>query len=133
MKKYSITICVLFFILLFSLIINITSVNADGFLPTTGTYETGDYSLNDMVSVAVIIAKWLLGIVGSLALLMFIYGGVIFLISAGNSEQVKKGQQIILGAIIGLIIVFTSYSIINLVFTSLGIAGTWSISGSWFK
>ncbi|MDO9399827.1 MAG: hypothetical protein Q7T79_04060 [bacterium] len=134
MKKYS-TICALFFVFLFFVVVNINIANAVDILPTAGK-ESGDYSLDDMVQVAVNVSKWLLGIVGSLALVMFVYGGVIFLISAGNSEQVKKGQQIIFGAIIGLVLVFTSHAIIQLAFTALDIkggkAGEWSTSG-WFK
>ena len=132
MKKYS-TICALFFVLFFLLIININIVNADGFLPIPngGKEESGNYTLNDIVSVAVIVANWMLGVVGSLALVMFIYGGVVFLLSRGNSDQVKKGQEIILGAVTGLVIVFASHAIIQLVFTALGINGSWSATG-WF-
>ncbi len=129
MKKY-IKIYVLFFVLLFLLIININTIKAEGFVPESGI-KTGNYSLNDMVSVIVIVANRMLGIVGSLSLAMFIYGGVVFLISAGNSDKVKQGQQIILGAVIGLVIVFASYAIIQLVFTALGIKGEWS-SSNWF-
>ncbi|MFA6551050.1 MAG: hypothetical protein WCV41_00760, partial [Patescibacteria group bacterium] len=35
-----------------------------------------------------------LGIVGSLALLMFIYGGLLWMTSAGSDEKVKRGKDI---------------------------------------
>jgi len=50
-----------------------------------------------------------LGIVGSLALLMFIYGGFVWLTSAGSSDKVTKGKNILVWATIGLVVIFMSY------------------------
>ena len=61
-----------------------------------------------------------LGVVGSLALLMFIYGGITWMTSGGNEEKIKKGKQILIWAVFGIVIIFTSYSILNLVFEILG-------------
>jgi len=74
-----------------------------------------------MVSVAIKIANLILGIVGSLSLLAFVAGGLMMMLSAGNAEWVTRGKQTLIGAVIGLIIVFTSYTIIYFVFQSLGI------------
>jgi len=81
----------------------------------------GNYEINDFVSLGIIISKWVLGIVGSLSLLMFIYGGFMFLISTGSAEKIKKATQIITAAVIGLIIVFSSYLIIKFVLSSMGL------------
>lgn len=81
----------------------------------------GNYTLNDGVQLMVNVANWILGIVGSLALLMFVIGGFMFLISAGNSKTVETGKQIVIGAVIGLIIVFCSYMIIQFSMTALGL------------
>ena len=56
-----------------------------------------------------------LGVVGSLALLMFIYGGVVWMTAAGNSEKVQKGKNILLWAIMGLIVIFASYALVDFV------------------
>ncbi|MBU1870762.1 hypothetical protein KKF17_01395 [Patescibacteria group bacterium] len=124
MKKY-LKFCVLFFVLLLAIVINLISVNivtaADGGIIPRERYAKGNYQLNDIISVAVNVANFILSIVGSLSLVMFIYGGITFLISGGSSTQVEKGKQIILGAIIGLVLVFTSYSIIKLACTALGV------------
>ena len=61
----------------------------------------------------------LLGIVGSLALVMFIYGGIMWLTSGGNPDQVKKGKQTIIWAIMGLVVIFSAYAILRFVFTVL--------------
>jgi type IV secretory pathway VirB2 component (pilin) len=66
------------------------------------------------------IIQGVLGVVGSMALLMFIFGGITWMTSGGNEEKIKKGKQIIVWAIFGIVIIFTSYSILNLVFEILG-------------
>ena len=88
---------------------------------TSVKYDKGDYTLNDMVLVAVRASRWVLGIVGSLALLMFIYGGLMFLISAGSSDRVSKAKLILIAAVAGLAIVFSSYLIIKFVLGTMGI------------
>lgn len=78
-------------------------------------------SLKGFMQAALAVSDWILGIVGSLSLLMFIYGGVMFIISGGSSQRVEQGKQIIIGSIIGLTIVFASYTIIRFVFTAAGL------------
>ncbi|EKE07482.1 MAG: hypothetical protein ACD_18C00070G0004 [uncultured bacterium] len=60
------------------------------------------------------------GIMGSLALLVFIYGGFVWLTSAGNSEKIKTGTTAMVWAVIGIVVIFASYAIINLVLQGLG-------------
>lgn len=62
----------------------------------------------------------LFGIVGSLALVMFIYGGFLWMTSAGSSEQVKKGKDIFIWAVVGLVVVFSAYSIVRFVIQGIG-------------
>ena len=81
----------------------------------------GNYQIDDFLVLAVNISRWILGIVGSLALAMFIYGGVMFMISSGSSESVGKAKNIITAAVIGLLIVFASFMIIKTVLLSMGI------------
>jgi hypothetical protein len=52
-----------------------------------------------------------LGVVGSLALLMFVYGGLTWMTSSGSQEKVKKGRDIIIWSALGLVIVFGAYGI----------------------
>ena len=96
-------------------------------MPEKASSVDGDYTLNEMMQVFVNVSEWILGIVGSLALLMFIYGGVMFLISGGSAEKVTQAKQIIAGAVIGLVIVFTSYIIITFAAQALGIEVTGGI------
>lgn len=61
------------------------------------------------------IIKYVLGIVGSIALLMFIYGGFMWLTSGGNPEKIKKGRDVLVWAALGLAIIFLSYTLVGFV------------------
>jgi hypothetical protein len=87
----------------------------------SAAYNTGNYSLNDIMSIVISVSGWILGIVGSLALLMFVYGGFMFLISAGSSDKIGQAKKILVAAVIGLVIVFSSYMIIRFVAQAVGV------------
>lgn len=59
------------------------------------------------------IYRWSLGVVGILAILMVVYGGYLVMLSAGNAEQATKGKEMIFSAIVGMLILFTAYLILN--------------------
>jgi len=61
-----------------------------------------------------------LGIVGSLALVMFIYGGVIWMTAAGNEQSVTKGRNILMWAALGLVVIFSSYALTRFVIQAIG-------------
>ncbi len=54
------------------------------------------------------ISQIILGITGSFALLMFVYGGFLLVTSAGSQEAVSKGKKAITNAVIGILIIMTS-------------------------
>ena len=54
-----------------------------------------------------------LSIVGTLALLMFVYGGVVWMTSRGEPKQVTKGKETLTWAVLGLVIVFSSYTLVT--------------------
>jgi hypothetical protein len=61
----------------------------------------------------------ILGLVGSLALLMFIYGGLVWMTAAGASEKVQKGKDILVWAAIGMIVIFSSYAMVRFVLVNV--------------
>ncbi|MFA6604053.1 MAG: pilin [Patescibacteria group bacterium] len=65
-------------------------------------------------------ARLLTGIVGSIALLMFVYGGMLWMTSRGNSSQIEKGKNIFVWSTIGLLIMFSSYLIISFFLQTIG-------------
>jgi len=54
------------------------------------------------------IAMIILGVTGSLALLMFVYGGFLMVISGGSAEKVTQGKKAITNAVIGIFIIMCS-------------------------
>ncbi|MFA7365043.1 MAG: hypothetical protein WCZ12_01625 [Patescibacteria group bacterium] len=104
-------------------LIDTTSTTTDGMGQVVTKYAMGDYELNDVLRVGVRVTKIILGVVGSLALLFFVYGGIMFLISAGSSDKVSKAKGIIVNAVIGLAIVFLSYLIVQFVMNALTATG----------
>lgn len=127
MKKYYklfLLILLLFIILLPST--HLLAVDDITIIDTTsGCTLNGDCQISDLMQVVIRISTIMLVLSGSFSLLAFIYGGVLFLVSGGNSEVVGKAKRIIIGAVIGLIIVLGSYVIIDFVFKSLGIGIDW--------
>ncbi|MCF7820733.1 MAG: pilin [Candidatus Pacebacteria bacterium] len=83
----------------------------------------GNCTLDDFVRLFTHGYGMIFGIVGSLTLLMFVIGGVMFLTSGGSPERVAKGKKVITSSIIGLAIVFASYIIIQYVLQALGYTG----------
>lgn len=67
------------------------------------------------------VIKATLGVVGSLALLMFIYGGFTWMTAAGASDKVTKGRDTLVWAVLGLVVVFSAYAMVKFVFTSLAL------------
>ncbi|MFA6394209.1 MAG: pilin [Patescibacteria group bacterium] len=89
--------------------------------PTTGTV-TLDNPLPDAGTPQALIGKVIsaaLGLVGSLALAMFIFGGFMWMTAMGNPEKVKKGRDTMVWAALGLVIIFTAYALITFVLTNV--------------
>jgi hypothetical protein len=61
----------------------------------------------------------LLGIIGSLALAVFIYGGFLWMTAAGNRERVQKGKNTLTWTAIGLAVIFLSYAIVASIIKAL--------------
>lgn len=70
------------------------------------------------------IANLLLGVTGSFALLMFVYGGFTLLSSGGSEEKVTKGKTIIRNAVIGIFIIMLSGYIVRYAIVSVRGEGT---------
>jgi multisubunit Na+/H+ antiporter MnhB subunit len=60
-----------------------------------------------------------MGVTGALALVMFVIGGIQWMTAAGNSERVKKGRDTLMWAVLGLIVIFSSYAILRAVLEAL--------------
>lgn len=70
------------------------------------------------------IIKAILGLSGVAALVMFIWGGVQWIISGGKKETVEKGKQTLLWAALGLCFIFIAYALLYSFLEILGAAST---------
>jgi hypothetical protein len=80
----------------------------------------GDLNKTKEVDLPVLIGKGiklLMQVIGTIALLMFVYGGLLWMVSAGNTEKTKKAMDIMLWAGLGVIVILSSYAIVNFVFS----------------
>jgi hypothetical protein len=66
------------------------------------------------------IIKAIVGLSGSFALIIFIYGGFMWLISHGNPDYIKKGHKAMILSGVGLVFIFASYFIITVILRALG-------------
>lgn len=62
----------------------------------------------------------MLYILGIIAVIMIVIGGVRYTTSNGDSSQTKAAKDTILYAVIGLIVAIMAFAIVNFVVTSLG-------------
>ncbi len=76
----------------------------------------GRTGLRDIV---LTIVNFFLTFLGLLAVVMVIYGGFLYVSSAGNEESVGKAKKILLYAGLGIIVIIVSFALVN---TILGAA-----------
>ena len=90
-------------------------------------FATGaEYSkcgLCDFLYALLKIAHWGLGGIGVLSLFFFVLSGGVLLTSGGNKNQIEKGKKILTGTLMGIIIIFTAYLIVN--YTVSAFTGKW--------
>ena len=73
-----------------------------------------------MESSAGTIINAIIGVLGVIAVVVIIYGGVQYMTSSGDSGKVKKAKDTILYGVIGLVICALAFAITNFVIGSLG-------------
>jgi cytochrome bd-type quinol oxidase subunit 2 len=92
-----------------------TNLNIDttGACPdTTQTTQTGAGRINSMIKIIVNIFS---AIVGVIAVIMIIYGGVKYITSGGESGNISSAKNTIVYAVIGLVVVALAQFIVQFV------------------
>lgn len=64
------------------------------------------------------IVNFVLGFLAILAVVMIIYGGFLYVSSAGNQEKADQGKQILTYAVIGIVIILISFALVQTVLTA---------------
>jgi len=81
--------------------------------------DSGNCSLDDILQVFVNITILILGLIGSIILLMFVYGGFLWITAQGEAKRIEKGKDTITHAVIGFAIILLSYTLISFLIASL--------------
>jgi len=68
------------------------------------------------------IANGFIALSGSIALVMFVYGGFLWLTSQGEPDKIKKGKAVFIWSVVGLAVIFSSYMLVNMVI--------WGVTGA---
>lgn len=106
-----ITVIFIFFLAVIFLLPHAVGAQADVF----GVNDPADYNIalgsGDLRETITNIVNIALGFLGILVTLIILYGGYIWMTSGGNAEKIDRAKRIIINAIIGLIIILSSYAI----------------------
>ncbi len=81
--------------------------------PSTEGYAPGLTQATDARSFILNVVNFFLGFLGLIAVVIIIYGGFLYVTDAGKGDGSKKGKQAISGALIGIIIILSSFAIVN--------------------
>ncbi len=65
------------------------------------------------------IVNVILFLVGAIAVIMLVFGGVKYTVSNGDSNAVTSAKNTIMYAIVGLVVAILAYAIVNFVITSI--------------
>src|SRR5260221_7881399 len=88
--------------------------------PSTSGYSqalTQNQNLRDYIKSVV---NFALGFLGLIAVVVIIYGGFLYVTAAGNEEQAGKGKKALTYSIIGILIILSSFAIVNTILSAGG-------------
>lgn len=85
-----------------------------GVQPPTGTAQ------GDLAQVILRLINYVLAIVGVIALAYLVYGGFMYITSAGNEEKVEAAKLIIVNAVIGIVVIGVAAAVVNFVIRGIG-------------
>jgi hypothetical protein len=92
---------------------------ANGSNCAASTEQQQGHGLFEPGGIFQIIANILLFLVGAISVIMLIIGGVRYVVSGGDQNQVTGAKNTIMYAIIGIVIAFLAFAAVNFVVTQL--------------
>ena len=96
-------------------------------VPECAHNRGGCSTLDSLMQLVVNYGRFLLGISGSLALVFFVWGGIIMMTSGGNKARVEKGRDAIIRATVGLIIIFGAFTAVKFMLSILDPSGSYDL------
>ncbi len=70
---------------------------------------------DNAASMVKIVINTLLVVLGMIAVIMIVVGGIRYTVSHGNSSSTKEAKETIIYALVGLVVAIMSYTIVNFV------------------
>lgn len=101
------------------LLVAIVTVGLINPVPTLGVYLPNPIKCPDLLCVFTDVIRLVLGVLGLFGVFMFIYGGIVFMTSGGNPEQVRKGKDTLRFATLGIVITIVSWIIVRTILTAV--------------
>ena len=71
----------------------------------------------DFDSAVLNLTNWILGFVAMIAVLAIVWGGVMYIASAGDETKATTGKRVVTYALIGLVIAGIAYALVNVIVT----------------
>ncbi|MFA5022282.1 MAG: hypothetical protein WC508_04355 [Patescibacteria group bacterium] len=84
-------------------------------------YDTSGDSSTGLATLLGYVVRVFLSLLGVIFISYTVYGGFLWMTSAGNDEQIKKGKKVITNGVIGLVVVLAAASIY--VFLTIALVG----------
>ncbi len=85
----------------------------------TGYLDSGVLPDDDLRIVVINFVRVALGILGTLFLILVLYGGFLWMTARGDENQLAKGRKVIVNAVTGLIVIFMAFAITTFIFNIL--------------
>ncbi len=101
------------------------ALNSDDSIDFVEDLSGGEGDLKSLLNT---ILSYFLGFLAFVCVIMVIYGGVLYVTSAGNEENVGKAKKILLYAGIGVVLIMISVALVTTIFDAAssgsGVGGT---------
>ncbi len=95
-------------LILFSIFTFANTANA-----ATATYKvTNPIATSDFAKIVANFLKWFLSVAGSIALIMLIVAGLMYMTSAGDPQKAASAKKMVMITLGGLVLTLLSYSIL---------------------
>src|SRR5438105_4108174 len=90
--------------------------------------QSGLSSQDIRLTIAKII-RAVLELLGIIALVLFLYGGYLYMTALGNEEQIGQAKRVMVNAVIGIAIILSSLAIVQFILSKLAAATGFDSSG----
>jgi len=104
-----------------------------GIVPCGGEGEPACQLCHIFVMFDSIIKFVLFKLVPPLAVFMIVIGGIMFIFAAGSPGTLEKAKKVLTATVIGLVIIFGAWIIINTFFMIIGVSDWTGLKEGWFQ